>query len=67
MGFFTLLRESGIAQEGAVWKEAGTFMTCRLITLMTFCIQVKKTISDEARTNLRMMSMTSIHRHVGAR
>jgi len=45
--FFALLRESGFAQDGAVWTEASN---CLIRPLNgSYNIQVKKTISDDPR------------------
>jgi len=46
--FFALLRESGVAQQGAAWKEASRLSVCPT-TLLTLCTQVKKAISADPR------------------
>ena len=46
--FFALLRDCGVAQQGAVWKEASRFSVYPT-TLLTLCTQVKKTISADPR------------------
>ena len=45
--FFALLRERGIAQAGAIWKEVSNL--ARSFTLLTLFIQAKKTISEDPR------------------
>ena len=47
--FFALLRESGIAHEGAIWKEAGDTIDPLFACLEHFLFQVKKPISDDPR------------------
>jgi hypothetical protein len=57
--FFTLLRETGIAQEGAIWKEARNFTIRRLTILMTLTLRSRKQF-------LRILAtMLSAHRLCG--
>jgi hypothetical protein len=48
MDFFVLLRESGVAQQGAAWKEVNQLSVCPT-TILTLCTQVKKAISADPR------------------
>ena len=46
--FFILLKESGVAQQGAAWKEVSQLFVCPT-TLLTLYTQVKKAISSDPR------------------
>ena len=46
--FFVLLRESGVAQQGAAWKEVSQLSVCTA-TILTLCTQVKQAISADPR------------------